>query len=338
MTEYPVAQNCFLRGISHVLPNNLVDNSAVFSSKPGVDVTRLTAKTGVARRHICGGMDTASSLGTAAATRVLSEFGIAEEDVDTLIVGSQSPDFTLPGNSHILHANLGLRKRCAAFDVTLGCSGFTYGMWLARSLILSGSSRCVLLVSVDTYSRFCDDRDVATSCLFGDGAGAAVFSASSDNAIAEIGHSVLFSDGSGVSSLLVREGAGSSLQQQANSGSFARPVLYMNGPEVFNFALREVKPAVDELLLECGLSMADIDLFLLHQANAFMLEHLRKKLGVSEDRLPVDVSETGNTVNASIPVLISRMRARGLLRGGQRSVVVGFGVGLSWAATLVNWK
>lgn len=338
MLDQRSQHRCYLHGITSFLPEHTVDNSQLCGRNPEWDAQRVFQKTGIRQRHIVSGGETASDLGREAAKRLFDVTGLALADVDVLIVGTQSPDYTLPGNAHIIHNALGLSKRCAAFDISLGCSGFSYGLWLARSLIISGSARNVVLISADTYSRYCHPADLATLSLFGDGAAAVLLNSQEAGSLAEVGHSVLFSDGHGISSLMARDGAGKNLADHGEADAFVRPVLKMNGPEVFSFALREVRPAVEALLRECNLSIEDIDLFLLHQANAFMLEHIRKKLGVSEEKLPVDVEETGNTVNASIPILIARLLEKGKLAAPKCCVLVGFGVGLSWGATLLEWR
>ena len=248
-------------------------------------------------------------------------------------MGTQSPDHFLPGNSALLQDRLGLPTTCAAFDVTLGCSGYTYGLWLARSLIISGSSRNVLLVSADTYSRYCDPHDVTTVTLFGDAAGATLLTGESGNALAEVGATVVGTDGRGACNLIVRDGAARS---SARPGS--PPRLFMNGPEVFSFTLESVKAGIERLLDVAHMSWDQVNLFLMHQANRFLLENLRLKMGLDRDRLPIDVEQTGNTVNASIPLLISRMIERGELSGPRTCVLAGFGVGYSWAMSLLRWK
>ncbi len=337
MTEPLDAHRCYLSGIAYYLPDRVSDTEDLCRLNPDWEAERIFQKTGIRSRHIVSESESASVIGCEAARQLFVRTGFNPADIDVLIVGSQCPDFVLPGNAHVLHAALGLSKRCAAFDVTLGCSGFVYGLWLARSLIISGSARHVLLISTDTYSRYCDQSDLATVSLFGDGAAAVLLTANKRNSLAEIGHSVLFSDGAGVSSLTVAEGGCDTLRRDLAAGMSPRPTLKMNGPDVFSFALREIGPAVNQLLDECGLSLPEIDLFLLHQANAFMLDHIRRKLGVTAEKLPVDVEFTGNTVNASIPILIARLREQGRLEDPKCCVLVGFGVGLSWGATLMHW-
>jgi 3-oxoacyl-[acyl-carrier-protein] synthase-3 len=324
--------SCYLAAISHYLPDNVVTNADLATENPGWEPEKLYRKTGIRQRHVASANETAADLGTQAAQRLLERSNFDRGSIDTLIVGTQSPDHFLPGDSALLQERLGLPTTCAAFDVTLGCSGYTYGLWLARALILSGSSRHILLVSTDTYSRYCEPHDVTTVTLFGDAAGATLLTGEPRGALAEVGPTILGTDGRGACNLIVRDGAARS---STHAGS--PPRLFMNGPEILSFTLDSVKTGIERLLDVTHLNWDQVDLFLMHQANRFLLENLRLKMGIDPERLPIDVEQIGNTVNASIPLLISRMIERGQLTGPRTCVLAGFGVGYSWAMSLVRW-
>jgi len=324
--------NCHLAEIAHYLPERVVTNADLAVQNPGWDADKIFKKTGIRQRHVVSEGETAADLGVRAAERLFDQSGFDRHSIDTLIVGTQSPNYFLPGDSALIQERLGLPTTCAAFDVTLGCSGYTYGLWLARALITSGSSRNVLLVSADTYSCYCDPHDMTTVTLFGDAAGATLLTGDPQGARAEIGPTILGTDGRGACNLIVRDGASRWL-----SRTDAPPRLYMNGPEIVSFTLNSVKAGIDRLLEATGLAWDQVDLFLMHQANRFLLENLRLKMGVDPERLAIDVEQTGNTVNASIPLLISRLIERGQLSGPKTSVLAGFGVGYSWAMSLVKW-
>jgi 3-oxoacyl-[acyl-carrier-protein] synthase III len=309
-----------------------VTNVDLAAQNPGWNADKIFKKTGIRQRHVVSEGETAADLGVRAAERLFNQSGFDRQSVDTLIVCTQSPDHFLPGDSSLIQERLGLPTTCAAFDVTLGCSGYTYGLWLARALITSGSSQNALLISTDTYSRYCDLHDMATVTLFGDAAGAILLTGDPQKAQAEIGLTVLCTDGRGAYNLIVRDGAA-----RSPSRPDAPPRLYMNGPEIVSFTLNSVKAGIDRLLNATGLGWDQVDLFLMHQANRFPLDSLRLKMGVDPERLPIDIEQTGNTVNASIPLLISRLIERGQLRGPKTSVLTGFGVGYSWAMSLVKW-
>lgn len=331
------AKRCFIQAMDYCLPDRVLDNVDLQQRNPQWDAERIFQKTGIRRRHLVSPGETVSEIAISAVEKLFRSGRVAASEVDVLIVGSQSPDFPIPGLAHVLHKQLGLPHNCAAMDVTLGCSGFTYALWLAKALVTSGAARRILIVSCDTYSRFCDPDDFATVALFGDGAAATLLSDEEAGALAEVGESIPGTDGSGMESLMVRDGAGSSMANRVEGECLQIPRLKMNGPEVFQFALREVVPSIHAILGKTGLTLDQVDLFLMHQANAFMLEHLRRRLGVPVERMPVDVEETGNTVNASLPILLCRLMNRGILVGNQNCVLTGFGVGLSWCSTFVRW-
>lgn len=329
----------FLNAISHHLPSTILTNEELTSIHADWSPEKVYRKTGIRERRIAAEGETAADLGYQAAEKLLERSGTDRDSIDALIFGSQAPDYFLPPSACILQHSLGLRTTCAAFDVTLGCSGFTYGLWLATSLVKSGSAKKVLLISADTYARYCDRNDLTTATLFGDGAGAALISSSPEGALAEIGPTIVGTDGSGAEHLIVRGGAGRYWSEARHESNVSgRPWLYMNGPEVFSFSIQSVKPGIQELLDRIGMGWDEIDWFLMHQANRYMLEQLRNKLDVPAGKMPIDVEFTGNTANASIPILISRgIEAGWLGKGPSHCVLAGFGVGFSWAMTYMKW-
>ncbi len=326
----------YLSCIAAYLPRTVRSNEDI--ARPDIDwpAEKIFSKTGIRSRYVVAPGETAGDLAFWAVKELLESQDVKLEGIDALIVGTQSPDYFLPGIACQLHGKLGLKTACGAFDYNLGCSGFTYGLWLASALINSGAAKNILLVSTDCYSRYCDIDNLSTASLFGDAATAVLLSSSPINALAIVGPTIVGTDGSGCESLAVRQGAGAEMSV-SDSATLSRPHLHMDGPEVFRFALREVAPAVNRLLDHCGLTVSQIDLFLFHQANAFLLEHIRRKMGVSSERLPIALETTGNTVNASIPLLILNCIERGILSGQKTCVLMGFGVGFSWASTLVKW-
>ncbi|HUQ73016.1 MAG TPA: ketoacyl-ACP synthase III, partial [Planctomycetaceae bacterium] len=242
-------------------------------------------------------------------------------------------DYLLPTTACLLQDRLQLPRTCAAFDMNLGCSGFTYGLWLARSLVLSQSARNVLLLTGDTYSKYCDPTDLATASLFGDGATAGLVSAEADGAWAEIGTSVLGTDGRGAGNLIVKSGG----SRQRTPGQPRDGFLFMNGAEIATFAVGTVKPTIHDLLTRTGLQWADIDRFVFHQANPAFVKRLAEAYRIPPEKVLIDLADVGNTCSATIPMVLERGVQQGLLAAGQRVILVGFGVGYSWAATLLMW-
>jgi len=325
--------NAYLRSIQFHLPATIRTNEELVAANPGWSAEDIYTKTGIRARRVAAADETAGDLGYAAADRLLEETGMNRNEIDVLLFCTQSADYFLPTTACLLQERLGLPATCGALDYNLGCSGFTYGLWLARSLILSGSASNVLLVVADTYSKYCDLHDLATVTVFGDAGAAALISASADHSIARLGPSVVGTDGRGGNNLIVRSGCARQPQSAAPQDNH----LYMNGPEIFSFTLTAVKAGIDQLLDKLGIEWGDVDWYLFHQANRFMLERLGAAMKIPESKLPVDLQDVGNTVGASIPLLMRRMMDQGRFQPGQTCVLAGFGVGYSWAMTGLTW-
>ncbi|MFQ5490736.1 MAG: 3-oxoacyl-ACP synthase III family protein [Phycisphaerae bacterium] len=323
----------YLRGIQFYLPAGVRTNEELVAANPGWSAEAIYAKTGIRARHITSAGETAADLGHAAAEGLLDEVGLNRGDIDVLLFCTQSPDYFLPSTACLLQDRLGLPVSCGALDYNLGCSGFTYGLWLARALVHSESARNVLLVVADTYSKYCDPHDLATVTIFGDAGAAALISASPEQCVARLGPTVVGTDGRGGANLIVRGGCARLPQSAAPQDRH----LFMNGPEIFSFTLTSVKAGIDRLLDQVGLEWEEVDWFLFHQANRFMLDRLRSIMRIPESKLPVDMEDVGNTVSASIPLLMRRRMDQGCFQPGQRCVLAGFGVGYSWAMTELTW-
>jgi 3-oxoacyl-[acyl-carrier-protein] synthase III len=279
-----------------------------------------------------------------AACNLFAQGEVTAHDVDFIILCTQAPDYVLPTTACLLQDRLGISRGAGALDVNLGCSGFVYGLSLAKGLIETGAARCVLLLTSDTYSKYIHPLDKSVRTLFGDAAAATAIVASDDTNEA-IGPFVFGTDGAGAKNLIVEAGMyrlqrsyATSIEKADNSGNVRNQEnLYMNGAEVMAFSLKEVPKAADLLLFKAGKTKEDIDLFILHQANKFMLEALRKKLKVPEDKLPITMENCGNTVSSTIPLAMHKLIRQGRLQRGQRVMLVGFGVGYSWAACLLDF-
>jgi 3-oxoacyl-[acyl-carrier-protein] synthase-3 len=242
-----------------------------------------------------------------------------------------------------MQSQLGLRESCGALDFNLGCSGFIYGLGLAKGLIESGQARQVLLVTADTYTKFIHPQDRSVRTLFGDAAAATLVGAVTSEED-QIGPFVYGTDGKGGANLIVPTGGlrrqvVENAELEIDTAGNKRTVnnLYMNGPEIFNFTLRVVPQTVSELLRIAGKRSEDIDCFVFHQANEYMLEHLRKKLLIPSERFCVSLRDCGNTVSSSIPIALHALEREKRLKRGGLVMLVGFGVGYSWGATLARW-
>jgi 3-oxoacyl-[acyl-carrier-protein] synthase-3 len=332
-------------GISYILPDSVLTNEELAAAFPGWTVDKIASKTGIQQRHIAAPEECSSDLAVAAARKLFAESGIGPDGVDYVLFCTQSPDYFLPATACLIQHRLGIPITAGAIDFNQGCSGFVVGLGLAKGLIETGQARRVLLLTAETYSKFIHPADRSIRTLFGDAA-AATFVEASDEAGQEpcIGPFVYGTDGRGAQHLIVPRGG---MRQRILST--AEPVedeqgnirtandLRMNGAEIFNFTLRTIPPVVQELLNKAGLDLDAIDLFVFHQANGYMLEHLRKKLRIPKSKFFLHLSDCGNTVSSTIPIALKSALDEGVLRSGQRVMVVGFGVGYSWAAALLSW-
>ena len=278
-----------------------------------------------------------------AAQRLFDSGACRPEDVDFLLFCTQSPDYFLPATACIVQERLGLRTSCGAIDFNQGCSGFVYGLSLAKSLIESNVAACVLLITAETYSKFINPRDRSVRTIFGDAAAATLVTVrDSDEDL--VGPFVFGTDGRGAENLIVAAGglrkplsAATAEEREDKGGNWrSEQNLYMNGPEIFNFTLSSVPAAVRQLLERAGCRMEDVDHFVFHQANRFMLDRLRTKLNIPEEKFSIEMEDCGNTVSSTIPIALERMEAAGRLAEDQRVMVVGFGVGYSWAAGMMR--
>jgi 3-oxoacyl-[acyl-carrier-protein] synthase-3 len=325
-----------LTAIASSLPERVLSSADLAREYPDWSMEKIEEKTGIARRHIAADGECASDLACAAALKLFACGACSPAEVDYVLFCTQTPDYLLPTTACVMQQRLGLPTRAGALDFNLGCSGYVYGLSLANGLIAAGHARCVLLLTGDTYSKFIDPADRSVRTLFGD-AGAASIVRAREGARPKLGPFVFGTDGRGGANLIVHEG-GARKMSFPGAANGAAPRLVMNGPEIFRFTLESVPAAVDALLAKAGLSRDEIDLFVFHQANAFMLDHLRRKMGIAESRFALALRDVGNTVSSSIPLALEASARSGQLRNNALVMVVGFGVGYSWAAGLVRWE
>jgi 3-oxoacyl-[acyl-carrier-protein] synthase-3 len=321
-----------IRAVAYHLPSNTVSNEDLARDFPDWSLQKVAAKTGIDCRHLAASDECASDLAEAAARKLFATGIVAPEQIDYLLFCTQSPDHPLPTTACLLQHRLGLPTEIGALDFNLGCSGFVYGLGLAKGLIETAQASRVLLLTGETYSKFLDPNDRGVRTIFGDGAAAALIEARRDAPETGdwIGPFVYGTDGRGKDNLIVQAGG-------ARSHWAAADYLYMNGPEIFSFTLDSVPRAIETLLKRTGLSIDTIDYFVFHQANIFMLEHLRQKIGIAAEKFLMAMRHCGNTVSSTIPIVLNEASRQGRFQPGQRIALVGFGVGYSWAATLIRW-
>ena len=320
-----------IAAIEYTLPGELLGNETLAALSDRWTPERIRAKTGIDTRRIAPKGTSSADLAVEAATKLFESSVVSPDDVDFILLCTQTPEYFLPTTA-------------GALDFNLGCSGFIYGLGLAHGLIESGQANNVLLLTAETYTRFIGDLDLNVRTIFGDAA-AATLVQSSDPADAnhgEIGPFVYGTDGRGAENLIVRKGAFRAVADASEATDEAvdsgPPRLFMDGPEIFVFTLTTVPQLVETILTRTGLSLDEIDRFVFHQANGHMLEHLRSKLDIPPEKFVVEMSDCGNTVSSTIPIALKRATESGQIQPGQRLLLVGFGVGYSWGATVVRWN
>ncbi|WP_297956615.1 3-oxoacyl-ACP synthase III family protein [uncultured Ruminococcus sp.] len=334
--------NAGIKAVGYYLPEKLLDNDMIVDMIHTWSSEKIYNKTGIRCRHVAADDETSLDMGYKAAVRLIEDEKISVEDIDLLIFVTQLPDHLLPANACILHGMLGMGPDTAAFDISLGCSGFVYALSVAKSMIESETAHNALLITADTLCRYVNDKDRSLKTLIGDGASATLVSRTETGGI---GSFVLGTEGAGKNSLIIPAGGEKMQRSQQTSAETAdengnvrsQNDLYMNGSEVFDFSLRVVPATVAELLERSAIKLDDIDLFVFHQANMFMLSTLKTVLGISDDRFYVNIENVGNTASSSIPIALSMAMAEGKLRKGMRVMIVGFGVGLSWGGTIIDF-
>ena len=335
-------QRSQILSIASYLPATVLSNDELAAIYSGWSAEKIYSKTGIRERRIAGETETATDMAINAALNLFGKGNFSPEDVNFIIFCTQAPDYILPTSACIIQDALGVPRNAGAVDINLGCSGFVYALSLANGLIASGAARNVLVLTADTYSKFIHPMDKSVRTLFGDAATATLVGVAEEHG-RWIGPFEFGTDGSGAKHLIVETGGSRIGRSPQTAQSFedtsgnirSRDNLYMDGSAVMNFTLKEVPKVVSALLEKCGLTREEVDTFVLHQANRFMLDALRKKLNVPEEKLPVRMEMVGNTVSSTIPLVLAEMLDNGSFEH-KRIMLVGFGVGLSWAACMIN--
>jgi 3-oxoacyl-[acyl-carrier-protein] synthase-3 len=297
----------------------------------------IEAKNGIMERHIAGDDECASDLGVIAAQKLFASQGCYANEIDYLIFCTQSPDYFLPTTACLIQDRLQLPTTAGALDINMGCSGFIYGLSLAKGLIETGQSRKVLLITAETYSKYIQPTDRSVRTIFGDGAAATLIHSVDEvgsEGQSRIGPFVFGTDGKGSPHLIVKSGG---LRNGLFHENSEHPHLHMKGSEIFAFTLKRIPLCVNELLERVNKPIEDVDLFVFHQANQYMVEHLRQKLKIPTSKFCVALKHYGNTVSSTIPIALKDALKSERLKSEQNIMLVGFGVGYSWGATFIRW-
>lgn len=326
--------------LSYAFPEDSLDNQMIETKYPAWTDQKIRDKIGISSRFIARDDQTAADLACQAAENLLASAPeIKREEIDLIILCTQSPDYLLPTTACVLQDRLGLPTTCAAFDVNLGCSGYIYGLSIAKGLMETGVATKTLFLTGETYSKWLAEDDLSVRTIFGD-AGTATFLQLGDSP--SIGPFVLGTDGSGASHLVVHA---HDIRPHEKDPLFAQlpknrdpNSLFMDGAEIFQFTLETVPSACAKLLEKAELDTNDIDLFVFHQANLYMLEQLKKYCKIPDTKFVIDMENYGNTVSCTIPIALSNLQKRVQLHKGMTVALIGFGVGLSWGACIINWQ
>ena len=305
--------------------DNLTD-SGEFSEE---EIRKVTGMAGVSARRLAGDTVCSSDLCISAAQRAMERLSWTPDSVDALIMVTQTPDYFLPSTACVVHHRLGLADHCAAFDVGLGCSGYPYGIWLAGMMLQGGGVRRALVLHGETPTRFSDKADRSVSLLFGDAGSATALEASSDG---PDWHYALHSDGSGYNSMIIESGG----FRDRFSSDPRKHCVSMNGALIFNFTIKRVPALISETLAGAGISAGDVDYFIFHQSNQFIMKHLCAKQSISLEKVPMILKDFGNTGGASIPLTLTEGKLQRPTDRALRLMLLGYGVGLSWGSALVD--
>lgn len=326
----------YIKAISYYLPKKVVTNEQLVEEFPEWSVEKIAKKIGINERHIAAENETAGDLALRAAEILIQENRIQRNLIDFVLLCTQSPDYFLPSTACLIQNKLGLSTRCGAFDFNLGCSGYEYGLAIAKGLIVSGVAKNILLLTAETYNKHIHPNDKGNRTIFGDGASASLIST---DGFAKIGDFVLGTDGSGYEKLIHRTGAMRHIQslndyrEDENGNPISSDYLYMDGKAIFDFTADIVPTMIEETLAKHSLTMDDINLFVFHQANKYMINYLRKLMEIDKDRFYVFMESVGNTVSSTIPIALCEAQNEGKLHGNV--LLAGFGVGLSYGATIL---
>jgi len=310
-------------------PEHIETNAHLQANNPRWDMDLIASKTGIKQRHIAAPDECSSDLGVASAEKLFEEFDIDRSSIDFLLFCTQTPDYPLPTTACLIQDRLGLPTHCGALDFNLGCSGYVYGLSICDGLIRSGAAKRILFITAETYTKLIDENDRSLRTIFGDGAAATLIESHDQPSLSGFKFGT---DGKGANTLLATQ-----------NGFRKEPVvaprhrrrwksdLYMDGPALINFTVGAIPGLIDDVLAAADTKKEDIGFYLLHQATFKMLNQLQQTLEVAEEKVPILLEDFGNTVSSTLPILIKQMRDRGDMTPEMKNLLVGFGVGWSWA-------
>jgi len=330
--------------ISYCLSSEKISNEELSSRFPDASGVEIFKKTGISIRYQTMGEVVASDLGLAAAKKLFRENNIDTSKIDYVIYVSSCLDYKCPTTACIIQHELGLNKGIGAIDILHGCTGYIYGLSSAKGLIATGQAENVLLITADSVTKMVHPDDLELLSIFSDAGAACLISKDQLGLSAEIGSFTFGTDGGGENNIKISR---SGMKNPTDAKWFEKHKdvpsgmkwghLTMNGSQIFIFAIRRIPNLVDEILKKENLSKDDIDLFIFHQANGVMLDFLRSKLKIPKKKFYFNIANKGNTVSASIPIALKDAFDEGLIKRGNKVLLVGFGIGYSWGGTVIKY-
>lgn len=331
----------FIKAVSYYLPERVFSNEDFFNEFPSSRDNGNLQKLGISERHIVAPGHTSSDLAVESALKLFSEHNIDKSSIDFIIFCSLEFDYFIPTTACIIQDRLGIPTSCGALDVNLGCSGYVYGLSLAKGLVESCACSNVLFLTSSTLTKTFHPKDKSSRFLFGDGAAATLICGRETEGI---GSFVFGTDGHRADKIIIKDGLGrnplnpeSMIDIEDEFGNVTNNAsFYMNGSAVFHFGMKTVPAMIAELLAKSKLGMDDIDHFIFHQTNQFMNDMIRKKANIPAEKFVTSIAHCGNTVSASIPIVIDDATRSGRIKKGDKLLLAAFGSGLSWAGTIVQ--
>lgn len=334
----------YIDKIEYFVPPTKLSNETLIEENPLWDVDKIYEKTGIKNRYIADVNTTATDLAIDAGIKFFDKYPEKKKEIDYLIFCTQSPDFFLPTSACLIQDKLGLRTEIGAIDINQGCSGFVYALSLAKGMIESNQVKNVLIITSETYSKYINDNDKSVRTLFGDAA-CCIYIDSKEDDIEYIAKVLHGTDGEGGKHLIVPHGAhknpideSSYIESEDSSKNIRSPAnLYMNGAAIYTFTLTRIPKVFNELLELNKITLSDIDVVIFHQANKFVLDAMQRKLKIPEHKMHRSYEDLGNTVSSTIPIGIKIEQDLKGENDNKTALILGFGVGLSWAGTIIKF-
>jgi 3-oxoacyl-[acyl-carrier-protein] synthase-3 len=330
----------FIKHIEYYLPKKSLSNEELSAIFTDWNADKIYSKLGIKNRFIVEENENASDLAIHAAELLFLNNTIEKSEIDYVIYCTQSPDYFLPTTACIIQERLSLSMHCGAIDINQGCSGYVYGLGLAKGLIAGGLAKNILFLTGETYSKYLHHSDKSNRAIFGDAGTATVIS---NQGMFEIGNMYFGTNGKGAQNLIVENGGSrnpaSRLDSKisTNKNDFdAKNFLFMNGPEIFNFTLEAIPQILENTLEKNSLSQEDINYFIFHQANKYLLDNLQKKMKIPKDKYYNNIIDTGNTVSCTIPIALKNTISSNFLKYKDNILLAGFGVGYSWSGCVIT--